>query len=791
MDIADIPDNTPIIVGVGQFTERLSSAEYRAMAAAEIAAQASRRAFADALTLDKLASTVDAIATTRTFEDSSPAFAHAFGASNNFPRSIAARLGLHPRLAVWEKAGGNSPQHLINEFMGKIASGVVRMVLITGGENISSARHLKAAGKTIDWSEHREGDVEDRGRGLKGVRSRYTLTHRLASAASNYALCENARRGRLGMTRSAYAIEMGRLFAPFSRVAAENPYSSSETKAYSVDDLITPGERNRMIAEPYPQRLVSRDQVNQGAAILLTSVGTARQLGIPETKWVFLHGYSDLTERELLERQDLGCSPAAQMASRAALEAARVSVDDISFFDFYSCFPVAVSNVACDGLGLSPEDKRGLTVTGGLPYFGGPGNNYSMHAVASIVEKLRAAPGSYGLVAANGGILFKHSVAVYSTSAARWQYCDSGALQAEIDGWTAPSISYEPEGVATIETYTVLFEKGTPVCAIVVGRLEGSNARFVANSEDGDESTLRQFLNGDPLGRRIYVRSIARGNRVAFSQARLNEICPIRQPGFREHYEYCLIRRQRHLLEVTINRPEVRNCLHPMANEELAEIFDAYMADNDLWAAILTGAGTEAFSSGMDLKYMASGKPIWTPKSGFGGLTNRVRCKPIIAAVNGVAMGGGTEICLACDVVVADESAQFALSEVKVGLMAGAGGLIRLPRQIPKKAAVELIITGRKLPAREAHRLGLVSRVVPKGQALAAAHEIAAEILAASPTSVRISMQAMNDADEHPSEAGAMRNKQEKLVDELLSSEDCMEGPAAFAQKRKPVWKNL
>ena len=785
-----IPNNTPIIVGVGQFTERLTSPEYRAMSASDIAAEAGKRAFADALALEKLAASVDAIATTRTFEDSSPTLAQPFGKSNNFPRSIAKRLGIAPKLAVWEKAGGNSSQHLISEFFNKVTAGEVQMVLIAGAENISSARHLKAEGKAADWSETVEGDVENRGLGMKGLMTRYSMDHRMFGAPPNYALFENARRVRLGMTRAAYAIEMGRLFAPFSRVAAANPYSSAETKPYSVEELITVGERNRMIADPYPQRIVARDQVNLGAAILITTVGKARQLGIPEAKWVYLHGYSDLVERELMERQDLSASPASRLAARAALQAAGITVDDISFFDFYSCFPIAVSNVACDELGLSPDDKRGLTVTGGMPYFGGPGNNYSMHGVASMVEKLRGTPGSYGFVGANGGFLSKYSVGIYSTAAAPWQVCDSGSLQAQVDGWPAPTIAYEANGAATIETYTVVFEKGKPAYAIVIGRLDGSNQRFLSNSADGDEATLQQLLAGDPMGQKIYVRNTSRGNRVAFSQARLDEVSPVRKPGFRDKYEYCLAERRGHLLEVTINRPEVRNCLHPMANDELAEIWDAYEADPELWVAIFTGAGTAAFSAGNDIKYTASGKQMWVPKSGFGGITNRVRVKPVIAAVNGIAMGGGTEISLACDIVVADENAQFALSEVRVGVFAGTGGLVRLPRQIPKKIGVELILTGRKLPAAEALRLGLVSRIAPAEQSLAAAREIAAEILEASPTSVRLSMEVMNEADEQPSEIGAVRNMSPRFLDELFTSEDYLEGSTAFSQKRKPNWKN-
>lgn len=262
------------------------------------------------------------------------------------------------------------------------------------------------------------------------------------------------------------------------------------------------------------------------------------------------------------------------------------------------------------------------------------------------------------------------------------------------------------------------------------------------------------------------------------------------ESGFQASYEYCRVEQRDHLLEVTIARPEVRNALHPMANEELAAIFDAYCAAPHLWVAILTGAGEEAFCAGNDLKYTAAGGRLWIPDSGFGGLTSRAgRCKPVIAAVNGFAFGGGFEIALACELIVADAAAQFGLTEVRVGLLAGAGGLVRLPRQIPRKLAMELILTGQKLSAPRALELGVVNKVVAKGTALAAARELAAQIIEASPTSVRLSLQIMEETSRFAAEVEAAQFRS-PAIDEILASEDMREGVAAFTQKRRPVWKN-
>lgn len=781
-----ISPNTPVIVGVGQFTERLDAADYRGLSNVELAAEAARRACADAKSLQALAPHIDSIGALRTFEDSVPRYSTPFGKSNNFPQSIARRVGVTPKTAVWASVGGDTPQTLISEFCEKIAGGALRMALVVGSEAISTAKHLVAEKKTVDWAETIDAPVDDRGPSLKGMSTRYNRQHRILTAPDSYAILENARRARLGLSREAYAHEMGALFAPFSAVAARNPYSTAPVE-YTAEELAAVSERNRMIADPYTRLLVSRDQVNQAAAVLITSVAVARELGIDERKWVYLHGYAKVIEREILDREDLGSSQAARLAASAALAAAKITANDVSYFDLYSCFPVPVFNI-CDGLGISPQDPRGLTVTGGLPYFGGPGNSYSTHAIATMVEKLREQPGSFGFVGANGGHMSKYAVGVYSTRPTEFRRCDSTALQAQVDALPAPAVTFEPDGEATIESYTIVYGKAGPTHAIVVGRLNETRERFLANTHDGDEVSLREMIDNDPLGRSIFVRSFGFGNRVAFSRGRLDQLFPAKQPALRDNYEFVKVERRGHVLEVTLNRPEARNALHPPAHEELDEIFDAFFADPQLWVAIITGAG-ESFCSGNDLKYSAS-KPVYLPKNGFAALTARGnRTKPIIAAVNGFAMGGGLEICLVCELVVADTTAKFGLSEVKVGLVAGAGGLIRLPRRVPPLVANEMILTGRRVGAEEARALGLVNRIAPAGQALDAARALAAEILDGSPTSVRISLQIMRDTESIPDELAAARWRHPG-IDELSASEDAMEGQVAFAQKRKPNWKN-
>ena len=780
-----IQDNTPVIIGVGQITDALGSPEYRALSNLELAAEASRRAIADA-GAGSLSEHIDAIGTMRAFEDSVPRYATPFGKSNNFPNSVAKRLGLKPKVAVWASVGGETPQTLTSEFFERVASGNVDMALVVGAEAISTAKHLVAEHKTVDWSETLDAPVDDRGQRLQGISSRYMRQHRIFAGPDSYALLENARRARLGLSRSDYALQMGQLFAPFSAVAAENPYSVAPVR-YTALELATITERNRMIADPFTRLVVSRDQVNQAAAVLITSVGLARRLGIAENKWVYLHGYAHAAEPNIMFREDMGASQAARLAVESALQSAAVSTQDVRFIDLYSCFPVAVFNI-CDGLKISPQDPRGLTVTGGLPFFGGPGNSYSMHAIATLVERLRVDPGSFGLVGANGGQMSKYAAGVYSTQPRAFKVCDSRPLQARMDAYPQVPVAYDVDGRATVETYTVVYGKEGPSFGIVVGRLP-SGERFLANTQDGDDVTLRELIDQDPLNRTIFVRARGPGNRFTFEPERLESLFPPRVPRLREDFQFIKCERRGHLVEITINRPEVRNALHPPAHEELDEAFDAFFADPDLWIAIFTGAGTESFSTGNDLKWGIKNTP-YLPRNGFGAITMRGNIsKPIIVAVNGFAVGGGLEMCMACHLVVADEKAQFGLTEVKVGVIAGQGGLIRLPRRIPKMIATEMILTGRRIDVTEAKALGLVCRITPQGKALEGARALAAEILDASPTSVRISLDVMRSTESIPDELEACRMRQPG-IDEVLSSEDGAEGPLAFAQKRKPVWKN-
>ncbi|MEJ9077949.1 acetyl-CoA acetyltransferase [Gordonia malaquae] len=781
----DIDPATPVIVGVGQASERLGDADYRGLGEADLAADAARAAFADTgVDPAQVAALIDVAAAVRSFEKSSPASSSPLGRPNNMPRAVAARIGMAPRRAVEEVTGGQSPQHLVTEFATEISAGRTDAVLLFGAEVMSTVRAALKQDERPDFTEDLEGQLEDRGYQIAGLTSIDEVKHGVVIPIAQYSLLENARRHRLGLSQSEYASDMGALFAPMTHVAESNPHSAS-THVHSADDLAVPTEENRRVSVPYTRRLVSRDQVNQAAAVVLMSAGAATKAGIDPSRWVFLHGYSDLREPPLLERPDLSRSPAAAAALDAALKMAGIGINDVSSLDLYSCFPIAVSNAA-DTLGLAADDPRGLTVTGGLPYFGGPGNNYSMHAIVEIVDRSRRAPGSFGLVAANGGVMSKYSVGVYSTTPRALAPSTSDAVQAELDVAPRVEISRYADGRATIETFTVLNPDRDDRAGTVIGRLY-DGTRFIATA-DGD--ALLDLLTGpgDPIGQTVYARSSASRNVVTATRSELDERHPRPAVGFADEYQDLIVRRDGHVLEVVINRPNSRNAISPATNAELDAVFDAYFADPDLWVAILTGAGDKAFSSGNDLAASAGGSGLSMPENGFAGLTARTRLpKPIIAAVNGFALGGGLEIALACHVIVADEKATFGLPEVKVGLVAAAGGLVRLPRVVPPALARDMILTGRRIDATEALAHGLVSRVAPHGEVLDLARTVAQEILAASPVAVRSSISTMARADAEPETVTAVRQSLD-VLNTVLVSEDTREGIMAFVQKRPPNW---
>ncbi len=239
---------------------------------------------------------------------------------------------------------------------------------------------------------------------------------------------------------------------------------------------------------------------------------------------------------------------------------------------------------------------------------------------------------------------------------------------------------------------------------------------------------------------------------------------------------------------VTLNRPDQRNAINPAVCDALRDAFDKVEADDNVQVAILTGAGT-MFSAGMDLKAFAggAGNDILFGQYGFAGFVNRPRTKPVIAAVEGGALAGGFEVMLSCDMAVAGTSAQFALPEVRIGLIPGAGGAIRLPHYIPRALANEFLLTGRAFGAETLAEWGVLNKVTVDGQALAAATILATEIAQNAPLAVRATRDIANRA--HRQHDAAQWPDNDQIIAEIGQSEDAAEGARAFIEKRSPVWR--
>lgn len=257
-----------------------------------------------------------------------------------------------------------------------------------------------------------------------------------------------------------------------------------------------------------------------------------------------------------------------------------------------------------------------------------------------------------------------------------------------------------------------------------------------------------------------------------------------------EKFEFCRVERDGPVLTITIDRPQVLNALHPPAHAELARAFDLYAGDPGLRVAVITGAGERAFCVGTDLKERSRTGRDDHPPTGFAGLTRRFDLfKPVVAMVNGLALGGGVEIVAACDLAVAADDAAFALPEVRVGLAAlGGGALHRLARQMPLKQAMELVLTGRRIDAHEARRIGLVNRTAPRAGLAAATRELVDELLAGAPLALQASKQAMLLGLAAPDLSAAIA-AQYPAAERMLASEDAQEGQRAFVEKREPDWQ--
>jgi acetyl-CoA C-acetyltransferase len=324
---------------------------------------------------------------------------------------LAERLGADPKHRHYSGIGGTTTQQLVNSTAERMLAGELDLALITSAEALATQRMYKKRGERYAYSFKPE---EKRPFPSEVMPGPIEMAHEVFQAWLTFAVFDNARRAHLGIDLDGYRAGIGAMFAPMTQVAAANPNAWYRT-ARDASDIITAGPDNRMVGYPYTKYAIAVMDVDMAAALIVATHEKAEALGVPPEQRVYLRGWCYATDPVLVAaHEDMWRSPAMEAASAAALRAAGCTVDGIKFFDLYSCFASSL-HFACDALGLAPTDPRGLTVTGGLPYHGGPASGYLTHSIAAMVERLRAEPGERGLVSGVGMHMTKHVFGVYST----------------------------------------------------------------------------------------------------------------------------------------------------------------------------------------------------------------------------------------------------------------------------------------------------------------------------------------------------------------------------------------
>ena len=422
-------------------------------------------------------------------------------------RQVAERIEAGGAETGLTSLGGNYVQSLTNRSFLDIQTGKNEIVVVSGGECGRTQSRARKAGLDLDWNPltrepganpttKDEGDKPEIFLGSNKVtRHDAEMRRGIKLPIQFYPMFETALRYARGEGVEEHLKRVSELWAGFNKVAVENPHAWIR-KRLSAEEIRTPSPSNRPVSYPYTKLMNSNNSVDQGAALILTSVGKARELGIAKERWVFPHAGTEAWDHLYVsERDNLHSSVAIRLSAAKLFDMTGFGPDDMDYVDLYSCFPAAVQ-VSANEIGLSQE--RPLTVTGGLTFAGGPLNNYVMHSVARTVEMLRAAPGSKGLVTANGGLLTKHALCIYSTDAPAEPFACAN-LQNEVDAMPRREVAEEHEGEATVESYVVMYDsKGQPDVAHAACLLDDGR-RTWANVADCD--TVKAMLEEEFCGR--------------------------------------------------------------------------------------------------------------------------------------------------------------------------------------------------------------------------------------------------------------------------------------------------
>ena len=392
---------------------------------------------------------------------------------NNAPKELATRLKLSPEDFTYLSDGGNTPQMLVNRACNAIQEKKYRVILITGAEalysKLNNEIYIKKNWPKYEPPKEMEGEIWD---GINAFENNYGLKY----PPYTYAIFETALRAFKNRSLDSHRKYMGKLFEHFSEIASENPYSWTK-KRFGFKEIINTNNDNRLITHPYTKRMCANLYVDQSASILITSEDIAQNINLNRKLWVNIIGGTDLNNiHETTQRPRLYDSPALKKAAKLALNQARLSLDQIDGFDIYSCFP-SIVQIIMNELGIPLDDERNLTLTGGLPYFGGPWSNYSLHSIVNAVNSIRKNPSLRLMVIANGGYNTKQSIGIYGKFGPKISWDDVKTIELEVQKKIYSTKLRKPieraNGEITIRGYTITFDRsGNPKKGIILGEFK-------------------------------------------------------------------------------------------------------------------------------------------------------------------------------------------------------------------------------------------------------------------------------------------------------------------------------
>ena len=485
---------TPVIVGVGQYNHRADGLD-DAMEPAALMERAARIAADDAGLDGPPAADSVRVVNIIGWRYRNPA------------RFLAERLGIEPAELAESAPGGNSPQSLVNRTALDIAAGEVDVAILAGAEAFRTYMRARREGVKLDWPKADDDDHPVRIGEALDMNLPEERERGIVMPVQIYPMFETALRAAAGRTVSEHQAHLGKLWSDLSHVAAGNPNAWIRDPK-SPEEITTIGPRNRMVGFPYPKLMNSNSDVDMGASLIMCSVEAARRMGVSEDRWVFPHAGTDCHEHNYVSHRDtFSRTPAVEIGGGRALRLAGVTIDEVKLIDLYSCFPSAVQ-LGAQSLGVDLYERQ-WSRTGGLPFCGGPWNNYPMHAIATMVGELREQPSARGLVWANGGYATKHAFGVYSATppADGFRYEHP---QDEVDALPRRELAVGADGAGPvdIEAYSVMFSRdGEPETAFAACLLHDGRRAWGTST---DPALAAAMCDGEWVG--VTVRLDADGD---------------------------------------------------------------------------------------------------------------------------------------------------------------------------------------------------------------------------------------------------------------------------------------